>query len=368
MMKELPINEILCGDCVSVMKELPKESVDLVVTSPPYWGLRDYGVDGQIGLEDHPNRYIESLVLVAKQVKRVLKKSGSFYLNLGDTYCSIGSKRFGGVVNYDYSVLGKNQLDNQGRGRITKEQQGKWLQPKQLMLIPSRTAIALQHDGWILRNDIVWYKPNHMPSSVTDRLTNSWEHVFHFVKNRKYFYDLDAIRTKHIWAKTDSRSKLRRVEGKSGKITNGTYATNAVGYNPKGKNPGDIRKIEHTAEFFIQKGSGGNVNLPSSTHPQGKNPSDFWKVTTKPFKGAHFATFPPNLIKPMIKSSCPEDGVVLDPFCGSGTALVVAHKLGRKWVGIDLNPEYCELARKRLEGVGAFSAKIEDFVRVGGKK
>jgi len=415
---ELPVNQILCGDCIQVMNEFPKASVDLVVTSPPYWGLRDYGVDGQIGLEDHPNKYIESLVLVARQIRRVLKKSGSFYLNLGDTYF--------GKLGFTEEYANKKQWHPEKPLRGNCKKDGKWLQPKQLMLIPSRTAIALQEDGWVLRNDIVWFKPNHMPSSVTDRLTNSWEHVFHFVKARKYFYDLDAIRKPHkVCGVTDKRpmgvlrqklypnsrynksddSHLAQFQYKgkfegskdaelfgsprartqrdyqytgkgnpnnkrlgAGRQVRGECGDNKkrhLGCEPKGKNPGDIRKIEQTAEFFIQKGSGGNVNLPASTHPQGKNPSDFWKITTKPFNGAHFAVFPPNLIKPIIKSSCPKNGVVLDPFCGSGTALVVAHKLGRKWVGIDLNPKYKEIALKRLESVGAFSKKLMDFNLAG---
>ena len=150
------------------MGEMPDGFVDLVFTSPPYWGLRDYGVDGQIGFEDHPQKYIDKIVEVSRAVRRILKKSGSYYLVLGDTYCGTGAKR---------KIDGSN-----------------WLQPKQLLLLPSRIAVALQGDGWVLRNDCIWYKPNHMPSSVKDRRTTSFEHVFHFVKSRRYYYDLDSIR------------------------------------------------------------------------------------------------------------------------------------------------------------------------------
>jgi DNA modification methylase len=450
MVKELPINEILVGDCVSVMKELPSESVDLVVTSPPYWGLRDYGVDGQIGLEEHPNSYIESLVLVAKQVKRLLKKSGSFYLNLGDSYYT----HKGDIYN-----IGSQKHKNAQVKGLRIKHKSNWLQPKQLLLIPSRVAVALQNDGWILRNDIVWYKPNHMPSSVQDRLTNSWEHVFHFVKARKYYYDLDAIRKPHtVCGVTDKRPMgVLRQKLYPNSTYNKSDDPHLAQFQYKGKfegsenaelfgsprartqrkkpyavqernkdyvevrNPPSLEKIKKYLNLWRKK-RGFTIdeienklnsqaphhwfngesyptvgdwlkikkllqfdnkfdtqmieisykNAKKQNSPKGKNPGDMWKVSTKPFSGAHFATFPPNLIKPMIKSSCPKDGVVLDPFCGSRTALVVAHKLGRKWLGIDINSEYKEIAMKRLKSVGAFSAKLECFfeeqITVSGKE
>jgi len=428
---ELPINQVICGDSVEVMKDFPADSIDLVVTSPPYWGLRDYGIDGQIGLEDHPQKYIDELVNVARQIRRVLKKSGSFYLNLGDTYFSTMGNN--STFSKDTTVKGSRER----RHYEHKIKQSNWLQPKQLMLIPSRVAIALQEDGWILRNDIVWYKPNHMPSSGKDRLTCSWEHVFHFVKSRKYFYDLDAIRKPHkldanqmeyrkkLWASrgkdtTFQFSKEKRQKSENGYAIGRRHsgyfdADGSPRFNLKGKNPGDVRKIETTAQFFIEKGSGGNVNLPSPEHPKGKNPGDFWKINTQPFKGAHFAVFPEKLIGPIVKAGCPEwicrkcgkprtritkrvklkpriingaesgiqyssgekgfvqkgtrmgdsihetigfsdcgcgagfhGGIVLDPMCGSGTALLVAHKLGRRWIGIDLKQDYVKMAKNRL--------------------
>ncbi len=301
-------------------------------------------------------------------------------MNLGDTYCSVGAKRFGGIKNYDLSVIGESLLDNQGRGRITTLQMSNWLQPKQLLLIPSRVAIALQDAGWILRNDFVWFKPNHMPSSVTDRLANSWEHVFHFVKSRKYFYDLDAIRKPH--------SNATKVRANYASQKNEMYGVNTDqkreqnGWSPqnlqerfgrktiqqcldlsKGKNPGDVFRTKHDEAV----GRVGNFSYDDPLHtkaynPNGKCPDDFWRVTTQSFRGAHFATFPEALVAPIVKSSCPVGGVVLDPFCGSGTSLVVAHKLGRRWLGIDLNGEYRDIALKRLASVGAFSSKLFVFV------
>lgn len=410
-----------------------------------YWGLRDYSVDGQIGLESHPNLWIEKMVVVCREVRRVLKKTGSMYLNVGDTY--FGGKGQSGRKDHNLEqrraegrTLQKREwtLMNQDAPQDICKQDGGWLQPKQLLLMPSRLAIALQDDGWILRNDIIWHKPNHMPSSVKDRLTNSYEHIFHFVQARRYYYDLDAIRKPH---KQSSKQRAKYGESKprlidksgfsmshSSKGFNVYLSEHGINLNSRGKNPGDTIKTktgyaigrEHSGYF--DKDGTPRFNL------LGKNPGDFLNIPTHPFPEAHFAVYPEKICRAPIKASCPQwicrkcgkprkrktkttynieggvnpkkekndptgfsytgtdrkfrgsisvetvgwsdcgcgagfvPGVVLDPMCGSGTTLVVAHKLGRRWIGIDLKPEYCEMARKRLEKVGAYTQKLGAYM------
>ena len=306
---------------------LPDSCIDVVITSPPYWGLRDYGVDGQIGLESHPQEYIDKLVNVAREIKRVLKKSGSFYLNLGDTYFGSGTGQKpdhkGKMTEGRFlSAVGANEVRNNCKADRT------WLQPKQLMLIPVRVAIALQDDGWVLRNDIIWHKPNPMPSSVKDRLNNTFEHVFHFVKSRKYYYDLDAIREPHKTQENrpygivrnrlyDYDSKLNKIRGlKSGypDVGQQQYHSDNIEYNSDGKNPGDV--INWDANDLNEKGKPRvstlwkSAGVPRTTHPLGKAPGDFWDITTQPFTSysrdlEHFAVFPKELIIKPLKASCP---------------------------------------------------------------
>jgi len=369
-------NKIINHD---VTKPFPLDDgcIDVVVTSPPYWGLRDYGVDGQIGLESHPQEYINHLVAVAREIKRVLKKSGSFYLNLGDTYCSHSavSKNVGG---FEGKQMRKNLAYRDCRiiGKKIKYDKG-WIQDKQLMLIPVRVAAALQDDGWILRNDIIWHKPNPMPSSVKDRLNNTFEHVFHFVKSRKYFYNLDSIREPH---KTHENrpfgivrnreygydSKLNKIRGlKSGESNIGQqqYHSANIEYNHLGKNPGDvIYKEQGSVAYYEACKKSGHYGekrpieaFRNLRHPMGKNPGDFWNVCTQPFTSynaelEHFAVFPEELIVKPLKASCPKDGVVLDPFCGRGTVGKVAKDLGLNYVLFDIKPEYCELACLYVNG------------------
>jgi DNA modification methylase len=316
---------ILQGDVISQMRKLPGDIVDCVVTSPPYWSLRDYEIEGQIGMEEHPQQYISKLVDVFKEIKRVLKPSGTVFLNLGDSYYTKSGSNFKGSTEA-YS----NQAEKVGirNGNNLRELfcDGKWLQSKQKLMLPERTAIALQDDGWILRNNIIWYKPNHMPCSVTDRLTGSYESVFLLVKDGSYYFNLDIIRKPHIWAQKDKRSLQRRVEGKSGKITEGKYATNAVGYNPLGGNPGDV-----------------------------------WSLTTEASFDSHFATFPTKLVKKCLLCGCPKGGLVLDPFTGSGTTLYVARKMNLHYLGIELKPEYVKIAKKRLANI---AAPLDSFIPI----
>ena len=349
-------NNIHTGDAGETLAELPESSVHMVMTSPPYYGLRDYSVDGQIGLEESLDEYIEELVGVFREVRRVLRPDGSAWLNLGDSYDG-----------------GKNK-----------------------MLVPHRVAIALQEDGWIVRNDATWAKPNPMPQSVKDRLNDTTEQVFHLVPNRKYWYDLDAIREPHT-----ERSIERMSEGPVNADTDG-------------------------------RGTNDDLNPDQLCDPAGKNPGDVFEVTTKPFPEAHFAVYPPELVETPLKATCPptvcaecgspyereveekprelpdsgkvwdemsgqyrtvesikriedknsgegtkrngtpktaigtkrefkgwsptcdcdtdatEAGIALDPFAGAGTTCLVAKDHGRRFVGIDLNPEYVAMAQKRL--------------------
>jgi DNA modification methylase len=297
------VNKVHAKDCLKFLKKLPEQSINFCMTSPPYWRLRDYGIPDQIGQEKTPEEYIRTLVCIFSEVKRVLKDTGSFYLNLGDTYLGPGNCS----------------------GRL-------WRNYKQLALIPFRTAIALQADGWILRNDICWFKPNCLPSSVKDRLTCRWEHLFHFVKQRKYYYNLDAIR-EPLKASTIKRIRNRvKLHERTGRPFTAKSKYFAADHSQLGSNG-----------FLSGKSLGGFLNL------KGGNPGDFWAISVKPLSMSHFAVYPEELCIKPIKSSCPPGGIVFDPFAGSGTTLVAARKLGRRFVGCDLNHDYVRIARKRLK-------------------
>lgn len=294
---------IYCGDALTVLRTWPDESIDCCVTSPPYWGLRNYGVEGQVGLEPTPEEYVEKLVTIFREVKRVLKKEGTLWLNLGDTYCGTGNK---GECKDPKNPNGRN-----GQA-VAVNRKVKGLKPKDLVGIPWRVAFALQAQGWYLRSDIIWYKPNAMPESVKDRPTKAHEYIFLLAKSERYYYDADAIKEKARkphWTFTKA-ARLQRNQASGGAVTGGC---------------GD-------------KVSQGPY----------RNKRTVWEVATKPFKEAHFATFPPDLIKPCILAGCPVDGIVLDPFMGSGTTALVARSLQRHYAGIELNPEYVEMAKKRL--------------------
>lgn len=400
--------KLYLGDALKVMKTLKADSIDMCICSPPYWGLRDYGIEKQIGLESTSEEYIQRLVTYFREVKELLKSTGSLYLNLGDTY-----------VN------------------------------KNLQMMPARVALDLQKDGWILRNDVIWYKPNHMPASVKDRLTNTYEHLFHFVKSRKYYYNLDCIRIPHktavksgsnqdkattnkmafnfeeqyggkqdsvrystkfgknsqIYSLLQNTAYARKVLGKAhdtamnhplgknpgdmlalgraiklnqerGKLrSNGSVACHyldlpdvAKHYAQGGKNPGDVINsnisMKYKGQMLLRNDQriGGNVGLAEyrdkcrvigmvEGHPLGQNPGDFWEVKPKPFRGAHFAVYPEALCVRPILSSCPPNGIVLDPFSGSGTTMKVAFEVGRNAIGIELNERYAEIANVRVQEV-----------------
>lgn len=302
---------ILTGDVLEQLKSLPDESVNCVVTSPPYWGLRDYGQEGQLGLEQEPEEYIANMVKVFQEVKRVLRDDGTLWLNIGDTYAA--------------GKMGRDDSGNNGRfggQRLTPKQRKapNGFKPKDLVGIPWMLAFALRADGWYLRQDIIWAKPNVMPESVRDRCTKSHEYLFLLTKSPKYHYDYVAIK------EPVSEVSLKRAQ--SGWKSN----------RPSAKAGPNGVDVEQMGTRFV--------------NPEGRNKRDVWFIPTASFKGAHFAVMPERLVEPCILAGCPEGGVVLDPFFGSGTVGVVALKHNRKYIGIELNPEYVEVAKKRLGMIG----------------
>jgi len=297
-------------DIFEILKYFPGESIDCVVTSPPYWAKRDYGIEKQIGLEPTFQEYLEKLWDVFDEVYRILKTTGSCWVNLGDTYNN--SSNGGNLASKKSKLCG-------GKGRnpklatsvfVKRKKQG--YPNKTLLMISERFAIGIIERGWILRNVIIWHKPNAMPESVKDRFTVDFEYIYFFVKQKKYYFQQQLEESK--WVDKGQRF----VEGATigGKVKLGEYALNRSGVYRQDKR---------------------------------RNKRAVWSISTKPFKEAHFAVFPPDIPETCIKAGCPEDGVVMDIFMGSGTTAVVAEKLGRKWIGIEINEEYCEIAKKRIE-------------------
>ena len=377
-------NSVLTGDVRERLDDLSDSSVHMVMTSPPYFGLRDYGHEDQIGLEDELDAYIEELVAVFREVRRVLRPDGSAWLNLGDSYATARQNHTGG-----------EQIRGAPEGDYATREEGA-LGRKNKMLVPHRVAIALQSDGWVVRNDVTWLKPNPMPSSVKDRLNTTTEQIFHLTPKPDYWYDLDAIREPHAEA-----SVKRMKHGKGDNLK-------SAGMN-NSDNSGGIHE-------------GGKDKIADEYHAAGKNPGDVFEVTTKPFADAHFAVYPPELCEKPLKATCPpkvcaecgspyereveverkllselpeshphyrpndykqyegvgdrndadelvtvskhhhkgwtptcdcdtdttEAGIALDPFAGAGTTLLKAKELGRQFVGIELNAKYADMARARV--------------------
>lgn len=280
----VPIDGIICADAATALRRFPGSCIDCIVTSPPYYGQRDYSTEFQIGGEASPREYLARLLEVFRECFRVLSNSGTLWVNLGDKYRA---------------------------GR--------------LLGMPWRVALALQEDGWILRSDIIWYKPNAMPSSVKTRPTPDHEYLFLFSRNHKYYYDADAIREPHVTF--TKNSKMRGGRGHLGK---------------RGGTP--------------EKGKyGGNSNLHKARwdqafHPKGRNKRTVWSIPLSKSRDVHFAVFPEKLVEPCILAGCPQGGIVLDPFVGSGTSAAVALRLGRRFIGIDSNPKYCEMTKRRIRG------------------
>lgn len=317
---------LICGDVIESLGWLDDESVQMCVTSPPYYGLRDYGVAGQMGLEPTPDEYIASMVRVFAEVKRVLRPDGTLWLNIGDSYAGSG-KGPSNSLSSDAAHMSKQTTSH---GSLTSVVSGKtWpgVKAKDLIGIPWMLAFALRADGWYLRSDIIWHKPNPMPESVTDRPTKAHEYLFLLAKSREYFYDMDATRIPVV-------------------------------------NPTPVRKDQPRdwqGTPLLQANRGGRTQEPKKlgamgTNEGGKNMRTVWSITPRPYKGAHFATFPTALVEPCIKAGSFVGSTVLDPFAGSGTVGEVATAFGRKSVLVDLNPAYCQLACDRL---GIQSLEVE---------
>ncbi len=330
-------NKIVNTDCIQGMRSMPDGVVNCCVTSPPYFGLRSYNVEGQYGLEPTPDEYVSKMVEVFREVKRVLRDDGTLWLNLGDSYAADR----GYQVAHD--IRGGKQAAEAGSvgGRGMKSADY-GLKPKDLIGIPWRVAFALQADGWYLRQDIIWHKPNPMPESVTDRCTKAHEYIFLLSKSPRYYYDQDSIcepitdaTILRLLQDTESQKGSERVPGK----TNGTMKAVTRKKYDKSQGGGGTSFEGHSGYF---KADG--TLLTDGT----RNKRSVWTVTTKPFKDAHFATFPEDLIVDCIKAGCPEDGLVLDPFMGAGTTALVSRKLNRNYIGFELNPEYIKIAEKRL--------------------
>lgn len=308
---------ILVGDCLNRMRELPDKCVWTCVTSPPYFGLRDYGVDGQIGLEATPDEFVAKMVEVFREVRRVLRDDGTLWLNLGDSYARNPAKGATGTPN-GRNIAAQGYSGGGGIPTGTKE--------KDLIGIPWRVAFALQADGWYLRQDIIWHKPNPMPESVRDRCTKAHEYIFLLSKSPKYYFDHEAMQEPC-------------VKGAAGS----EFHTGKTGEHQLGR----ASKKRSVREGVDTKGGGqgsGEISYPSEI----RNRRDVWTVSTKPFAGAHFATFPPDLIEPCVLAGCPVGGIVLDPFNGAGTTGLVALRNQRHYLGCELNPEYAAMAETRI--------------------
>lgn len=307
------MNKILCGDAAEVLKTLPRESVNMCVTSPPYYGLRDYGEEGQIGIEQSPDEYIARLIKVFDEVYRVLAKDGTLWLNIGDSYAGSGK----GPMTLAQNGKSKDVFDMRNRiYEVPKSWSG--IKPKDLIGIPWMLAFALRERGWYLRSDIIWYKKNCLPESAKDRPTKTYEHIFLLAKSRRYYFDYKAIQ--------EPIKEVSKERYKRGRSANSKYV---------GKQ--GITQVREDFSDFDQ---------------QFRRKRDVWEVSTNTYKmDEHFAMFPERLIEPCILAGSKVGGVVLDPFFGSGTTGAVAKRFGRDFIGIDLNARYLEKAKERIDKV-----------------
>lgn len=308
---------VLVGDCRAILRSLPSESVQCCVTSPPYWGLRDYGHADQIGQEATPELFVQTMVEVFREVRRVLKADGTCWLNLGDSYAAGKSGRTDDGTDSQTSTLGPNRCglpNNSGAGNVIARKAPQGYKPKDLVGIPWMTALALRADGWYLRQDIIWAKPNPMPESVTDRCTKSHEYIFLLSKSERYYYNHEAIKE---------------------------AATN--------RPPGNTKPTKAGREYDEAEGEHHRTssNLHKIEAVENRNRRSVWNVPTSPYAQAHFATYPPDLIKPCVMAGTKPGDVVLDPFGGSGTTGQVALELGRKATLIELNPDYAKIIDQR---------------------
>lgn len=319
-------HRIITGDCIEGMKTLPDGSVHTCVTSPPYFGLRDYGGgNSEIGQEETMEDYIKNMVEVFREVKRILRDDGTLWLNLGDTYAANRTYQVRQSVQGEYCTD-----DERYGGRGSRVPDG--LKPKDLIGIPWRVAFALQADGWYLRQDIIWSKPNPMPESVEDRCTKAHEYIFLLSKKPKYYYDHEAIKEPLAEASIGRAERKQKLIDRTGVGTLGKQIQNGV-------------DAKH-GYAGLALGRNGKTGYSEDGK---RNKRSVWTVNAKGYKGAHFAVYPENLIQPCVLAGCPKDGTVFDPFTGSGTTAVVALKNGRNFVGCELNPEYVKIAEDRIK-------------------
>lgn len=314
---------LLVGDVREQIQFLESKSIQAIVTSPPYWGLRDYDNDNQIGQEEHPESYVNNIVSLARKFKRVLKDDGLFWLNLGDTY--FGAK--GGHWSSD------NSFTNDTTGTKYREHRKAppkhtYLKTKDLVGIPWKVAIALQQDGWYLRNDIIWVKNNPMPEAVKDRFAKSHEHIFLLSKSKHYYFDYESVLEPYT-------EPLNRWGGERFNDVEQT------------------KYLDSGVDSYRHQDKDGKGKL-SRPNPKGKVRKDVWTLNTSSFKGSHFAVFPERIPELCIKASTRKGDTVLDPFMGSGTTAVIAQRLGRKWVGIELNAEYVKIIEGRTSQTEMF--------------
>ena len=344
--------KILVGDVLAMLATLADDSVDCVVTSPPYWGLRDYGVEGQIGLERTLGEHLAVMIAVFREVRRVLKPTGTLWLNYGDCYATTPNGRSAA----DTKTAGNDDRTFRDKPFSTI---GGVLKPKDLCMVPNRLAIALQEDGWWVRSEIIWHKLNPMPESIRDRPTVSHEKLFLLTKSERYFYDAEAIMEpsspqSHARAARNRSDNHKWADGGPGNqsIAKGKPVAGRMlpaGVNPKAAEAPDGPRSKQNASW-----SEAVTDLVAM-----RNKRNVWSLTSESFSEAHFATFPTALVEPCILAGCPAGGLVLDPFGGAGTTGLVADRLGRDAILIELNPEYAEMARRRIHGDAPLFAQVE---------
>ncbi len=356
------LDRIYIGDCLSILQNWPDSFIQTCVTSPPYWGLRDYGTPGQMGLEKTPAEYVAKMVEVFREVRRVLKDDGTLWLNLGDSYTSGGRSTHGTRVGYKQESNAGCLSVQHCRPDLPDD-----LKPKDLCGIPWRVAFAFQADGWTLRSDIIWSKPNPMPESVTDRPTKSHEYLFLMAKSERYYYDAAAIREP---GKIESIERLERGVSEESKNANGSpgQKPNSV-LKPRphignqrmlagwDTGPGSHTKLIGNYKLDKQRGhgrrhAGFNARWDAMEKVEQcsvmRNKRSVWAIATMPYTEAHFATFPPDLIRPPILAGSAAGDIVLDPFMGAGTTALVAAQYDRRFLGIELNAGYVAMAEKRI--------------------
>ena len=337
---------MLDGDVLDRLRELPDESVHCVVTSPPYWGLRDYGVEGQIGLEPTPAEFIAKMVAVFAEVRRVLRGDGTCWVNMGDSYAT------GTTSDRNATATGKHGYWENPNVNKRIDGRSVGFKPKDLIGMPWRLAFALQEDGWWLRQDIIWSKPNPMPESVTDRCTKAHEYMFLLTKSARYYYDAEAIKeaavADHPAGNTSHKGATAYLDGDERHRTKQGLVAYAA---RNGKNSFRGQGSNRDTEGGPAARDGRDMSVIGTGATRNKR--SVWEIATEPFSEAHFATFPTKLVEPCIRAGCPPGGTVLDPFSGSGTTGLVAIAERCDYIGIELNPEYVAMSERRLAAASA---------------